>query len=112
MRRMNHPNIIKMYEVYDIENHLALILEHMDGGNLTKRIQNGSISEKKSFKVVHSLLEALVYMHSMNVIHRDLKPTNVMFKSRFLLAEEDSKADVWDRDEEIKLIDFGLCCST
>lgn len=106
---MQHPNIIKMYEVYDIENHVALILENMDGGNLSKRIQKTPIPEKMAYKVVHVLLEALAYMHSKNILHRDLKPTNIMFKSKFKLQEMDN--DPWDRDENVKLIDFGLCCN-
>lgn len=80
---MNHPNIIKMYEVYDIENHVALIMENMDGGNLSKRISKTPIPEKLAYKVLHVILEALAYLHSMNILHRDLKPTNIMFKSRF-----------------------------
>lgn len=38
MRRLRHPNIIRMYEVFDVENHVALVMENMDGGNLTRRI--------------------------------------------------------------------------
>ena len=114
MRRMNHPNIIKMYEVFDIENHVALIMESMNGGNLNKRIALAPYTEKEAFKVIHVILEALAYMHSLRLIHRDVKPTNIMFKNQFQQGKGPGGglggADLGDL-EEVKLIDFGLCAN-
>jgi calcium-dependent protein kinase len=104
MRKLDHPNIVKLYDVFDIDNHLVLVMELMDGGNLSKKIKSGPFMEADAFKVLHGLLEALTYMHRLQIVHRDLKPANIMFK-KILGGGEDMDLDM----EEMKLIDFGLC---
>lgn len=56
------------------------------------------------------MLEALAYMHSLNFLHRDIKPANIMFKKKLKLAEYDDDSAFCQEEEEVKLIDFGLCC--
>jgi calcium/calmodulin-dependent protein kinase I len=63
MRKLKHPNIVQLMDVFDIDNHLVLVMELMDGGNLAKKISKGPFLEKDAFKVLHGLLEALAYMH-------------------------------------------------
>lgn len=104
MRNLDHPNIVKLYDVFDIDNHLVLVMELMDGGNLSKKIQKGAFMEKDAFKVLHGMLEALTYMHRQEIVHRDLKPANIMFK-KILGWGDEPDLDL----EEMKLIDFGLC---
>ena len=92
LQSLNHPNIVKAYEVYESKVNLYVVLEHCSGGDLYSRIP---YSEKQSAKIVGKLLSAIAYMHSRNISHRDIKFENIMFESDH-------------PDAEIKLIDFGL----
>jgi len=92
LQSLDHPNIVKAYEVYENKVNIYLVLENCTGGDLYSR---GPYSEKYSAKIIGKLLSAILHMHNHNITHRDLKFENVMFESN---AE----------DAEIKLIDFGL----
>jgi serine/threonine protein kinase len=106
MKKMDHPNIVKLFDVFDVDNHIVLVMELMDGGNLGKKIKRGAFEEQDALKVVHSIFEAIAYMHRFNVVHRDLKPANIMFK-KVLGGVEEGDLEM----EEMKLIDFGLCAN-
>ena len=114
---VDHPNIVNLIDVYDNANHLILVLELMDGGNLSKMIKKrSSVPEKEAFKVIHGIFEALSYLHRLNIVHRDLKPANIMFKiednpDAANILESDV-SDVSDPQETVrvtKVVDFGLC---
>jgi len=107
MRNLNHPNIVQLYDVFDVDNHLILVMELMDGGNLSKKIKKGAFEEKDAFRVVHGIFEAIAYMHRLKVVHRDLKPANIMFKKILGGGEDGDDLDM----EEMKIIDFGLCAN-
>lgn len=98
MRKFNHPNIAKLYEVFDTDNHLVLVLEFMDRGNLSKKIKQGKIPEQQALLMIRPIFDALAYMHRLRVVHRDLKPANLMFKS-----SDNGEYEI------LKVIDFGLC---
>ena len=79
MRKLRHPNIIRMYEVYENESYVHLVLEYLKGGELLHRLQTkGTYCEKDATMVFKCLLEAINYSHSLNVVHRDLKPENLI----------------------------------
>ena len=81
MRKLNHPNIIKLIEVYESFNNIHLVLEHLNGGELFERIkQRGQYGEQDAAIIMRCILRALVAMHSKNIVHRDLKPENMLFK--------------------------------
>ena len=92
LQSLDHPNIVKAYEVYETSINIYLVLEHCSGGDLYSRVP---YSEKDSAKIVGKLLSAVSHMHRHNVTHRDLKFENIMFESK-------------EPNAEIKLIDFGL----
>ena len=98
MRVLDHPNLLKMFYCYDYRTYVVLVLEHIDGGTLADKIKANSITTQKALQYTHDILESLAYMHSLNIIHRDIKSTNVMFKK--------IKGENF---ETLKLIDFGLC---
>ena len=76
---MDHPNIVKLYEVYENEEYLFLVMEYLkDGDMMTQFNKKGLFSEKEASIIIYKLLQALKYCHSMNIIHRDLKPENIM----------------------------------
>ena len=94
MRIVNHVNIVRLYEAYEDQLFLHLVMENCTGGNIFERIsQNGPFSEENASNLMKQLLETVEYLHSNNIAHRDLKPENLMYES------VDS--------ELVKICDFG-----
>mmetsp|Transcript_16944 Transcript_16944/g.18999 ORF Transcript_16944/g.18999 Transcript_16944/m.18999 type:complete len:592 (+) Transcript_16944:244-2019(+) len=94
MKILDHPYIIKMYEVYESENHIHMVLEYLEGGELFEKVKkNGQYSEEKAARIMKQFLKALQYLHAKNIVHCDLKPENVLLGAR---------------DTDVKLADFGL----
>mmetsp|Transcript_8047 Transcript_8047/g.11500 ORF Transcript_8047/g.11500 Transcript_8047/m.11500 type:complete len:449 (-) Transcript_8047:112-1458(-) len=91
MSKLDHPYIIRLFQVYQHQTNLWLICELCTGGDLTSR----KLSEPKVTLVMEQILSGLVYLHRNNVLHRDLKLENVLYKHS-------------GADSEIRLIDFGL----
>lgn len=67
LKSMDHPNIVKMLEVYESRINIYIVLENCEGGDLYSRVP---YSEKSSAKIIGKLLSALAYMHEHNVCHR------------------------------------------
>ena len=80
MNALDHPHIIKLFELYDEPKRMMLVMELVTGGELFDRIvAKGSYTEKDAAEVMKTLCQALSYMHSKNVVHRDLKPENILY---------------------------------
>lgn len=95
LRRLNHPAIIKLYEYFEDDRKLYLVLEKCNGGELFDQIsQKKTLNEGISAKICKQLFSAVLYLHENFIVHRDIKPENIML--------EDS-----DDILNIKLIDFG-----
>jgi calcium-dependent protein kinase len=95
LRSLDHPNIIKIYESFEDDQHFYFVTEYCAGGELYERLTSyGYISEAVAAEYLRQILSVLVYCHSRGIVHRDLKPEN------FLL---DSQAE----DANLKIIDFG-----
>ena len=69
LRSMDHPHIVKCHEVYKYQKQIYVILECCDGGDLYTR---SPYSEKQASKMVSAILSAVEYMHSHNIVHRDV----------------------------------------
>ena len=96
MRSVDHPNIVKLVEVYIDENNVHLVLELCRGGELFEWItKKGKFSENMAKNLVSKLLKAIKHLHDKDICHRDIKPENLLFETK-------------EKDSEIKLIDFGL----
>lgn len=79
MRLISHPNIIKLFEVYEDELYVHLVIEYLSGGELLQRMQcRGVYTEKDALQALEKILKALDYCHSRNIIHRDLKLVNLI----------------------------------
>lgn len=79
LRLLNHPNIIKLYEVYEDDSYIHLVLEYLKGGELYKMLQKKDLySEKDASIIIKGILQALQHCHSLNIVHRDLKPENLI----------------------------------
>jgi len=93
---IDHPNIIKLFEVYETDDHIYLILELMKGGELFDRIVDLEFfTEKEAKEVILPIIDAVNYCHELDIIHRDLKPENLLYESE-------------DEGALIKISDFGL----
>jgi len=93
-----HKNVVRLYEVYESNEFLWLVLELVSGGELFDKIQEVEFySEKDGSRIIEALLRCIMHCHTHHVIHRDLKPENI------LCGTKEFK-DVSD----IKLTDFGL----
>ena len=100
LKATDHPNIIKLYEIFEDSHYMYLIMEECNGGeffdSLAKRAKEKNMyTEKECAKIFKQILEAVNYLHAHGVCHRDLKPENILF------------SNVAD-DSSLKLIDFGL----
>jgi len=96
MRKYNHPNLLKIYEVYETENSIYLVLDLLEGGELFSRLASKVFyDEEKIAKLMTNLLSALNHLHKIKIMHRDLKPENILLKSK-------------ESDTDIVIADFGL----
>ena len=98
--KLDHPNIIKLYEIYENDNYIYLVMELCTGGELFDRIiqkteQGKQFTEKEVANIFQQMMSAINYCHSNKIVHRDLKPENL------LLATQ-------DENSPIKVIDFGM----
>eukprot|EP00939_MAST-03C_sp_MAST-3C-sp1_P002422 g2422.t1 len=95
MKTLDHPNIVKLLEVYQTPYRLFLVMELCTGGELYDALASrGCYTEYDTAKLVEMMLSAIRYCHSKDIVHRDLKLENFVFES--------------PKSTRLKLIDFGL----
>ncbi len=90
--RLNHPNICALHTAVRIGNRLALIMELAEGVPLTDELKNGPLEPRRAVEYACQVLDALAHAHERGVIHRDVKPGNIMIKP----------------GGQAKLVDFGI----
>lgn len=98
MCQLDHPNIVRLEEVYESTNEIYLVQELCLGGELFDRLDEQPdyhYTEGECARLVKHMLSAVRYLHSRGIIHRDLKLENFLFSSTA-------------QDSELKMIDFGL----
>ncbi|XP_041976917.1 serine/threonine-protein kinase fused isoform X2 [Aricia agestis] len=91
-RELNHPNIIRMIDSFETETELVVVTEYAEKELHSILAKEGSLNEDQVKKITWDLVSALYYLHSHRVLHRDLKPQNVLL----------------DSSGKAKLCDFGL----
>lgn len=80
MKMLHHPNVVRLYQVFDTAARLYLILELGSGGDLFDHItKHGRLSDDTSKAYFGQIVAAVDYCHKHRVVHRDLKPENVVF---------------------------------
>ncbi|KAI1788670.1 Pkinase-domain-containing protein [Ganoderma leucocontextum] len=79
MKLMNHPNIMRIYDVYEGDKELYLILEYVEGGELFDFLVNrGRLPPLEALAYFKQIVYGLNYAHTFSIIHRDLKPENIL----------------------------------
>uniref|UniRef100_A0AC35U0U1 Protein kinase domain-containing protein n=1 Tax=Rhabditophanes sp. KR3021 TaxID=114890 RepID=A0AC35U0U1_9BILA len=93
MKQLNHPNIVKLYQVMENETTLYLVLQLCEGGEVFDfLVAHGRMKEKEARTKFRQIVSAVQYLHSKNIIHRDLKAENLLL----------------DGDMNIKIADYGF----
>ena len=95
LRKMDHPNIMRIFDAFENYSDIFIVSEFMEGGELAKRTDNRVMREKEVSNIISQILRGLAYCHSKGVAHRDLKPENAMYETK-------------NGNSTLKLIDFGL----
>lgn len=74
LSKLQHPAIVKLYDLFEFDNRYMVVMEFCKGGPLnTLFFKDNDISEKVIISVIRQLLSALSYMHSLRIVHRDIK---------------------------------------
>ncbi|QID83876.1 serine/threonine protein kinase [Saccharomyces pastorianus] len=93
MKLLSHPNVLSLYDVWETNNNLYLILEYAEKGELFNlMVDRGPLPEREAVKCFRQIVIAISYCHALGIVHRDLKPENLLL----------------DSDYNIKIADFGM----
>ncbi len=92
LARLNHPHIVAVHDFGETGGLFYLLMEYVGGGNLRQRLRDGPLPPEQALAVIPQLCDALEYAHEEGIVHRDVKPENILL----------------DRKGRVKIADFGL----
>ncbi len=94
LAHLQNPYIVTLFDYYESEEGLFLVMEYVDGMELADHINkvSGPIDEKSAIHYFYQILEAFSYAHNKKVVHRDIKPSNILIT----------------KENDIKIMDFGI----
>src|SRR4051794_4032323 len=90
---LNHPNIVAVYDIVSDEDGVLIVMEYVEGRTLRKVMDDGAMPPARAIEVLSGVAAALDHAHEHRVVHRDVKPANVL---------------IADRDGAVKLTDLGI----
>ena len=95
LKSLDHPNILKIFEVFEDDKSFSIVTEICSGGELFERIiASRGFSENKAAIYLYQIMSGVLTCHEKGIVHRDLKPENILFSTE-------------DEDSALKIIDFG-----
>lgn len=93
LKFLNHPNIIKFFEIFENDKYIFMVLEYADKDDMFKFLKkNGKFKEHDFIPILAQILNGLHYLHSQHILHRDIKLDNILFNS----------------EGQVKICDFGV----
>jgi serine/threonine protein kinase len=92
LARLNHPNIVQVYDFGRTDEYFYFVMEYVDGVNLRALIRDHKLDPEAALKIVPQICEALQFAHDEGIVHRDIKPENILV----------------DKKGRVKIADFGL----
>jgi serine/threonine protein kinase len=92
LARLNHPNIVTVYDFGETNGLYYLLMEFVDGMSLRQLLQTRKLAPEEALVIVPSICEALQYAHEQGIVHRDIKPENILL----------------DKQGRVKIADFGI----
>lgn len=97
LKTVDHPNVVKLVDVFEDERHWCLVMELMQGGELFDQIlEKEFFSEAEAREATKVIIEAIQYCHNQGIVHRDIKPENLLLYSKEMGISS------------LKIADFGL----
>ncbi len=91
--KLNHPNVVQVYDIGTYEDRHFIVMEYIRGKTLKQLIQQrGALHKEEAISIMKQLLSAILEAHKHNIIHRDIKPQNILVKD----------------DGTVKITDFGI----
>lgn len=95
LRNLDHPNVVRIYELFESPHRYYLVMEYCKGGELLEMIsKKRRFSEQQAAQIMRQLFSVVGFLHAKGIVHRDLKPENILLEDR-------------DEDLLIKIVDFG-----
>ena len=92
LARLNHPNIVAVYDFGQADGLYYLLMEYVDGLNLRQLERSGGVTAQEALKIIPAICDALQYAHNHGIVHRDIKPENLLL----------------NQGGQVKIADFGL----
>jgi tRNA A-37 threonylcarbamoyl transferase component Bud32 len=92
LARLNHPNIVTIYDFGEVDGLYYFTMEYVDGKNVRELLETGELTPPLALKVITQVCDALQYAHDEGFVHRDIKPENILL----------------DKKGRVKIADFGL----
>ena len=89
---LSHPNIVTLFDFGEVAGQFYLVMEFVEGASLEARLQDGPIPSEEAVRIVTQVCDALQFAHDKGVVHRDIKPGNILLSA----------------DGTVKVADFGL----
>jgi serine/threonine protein kinase len=114
MNELQHPNIVKFADVKKTKKHFYIVMEFCNGGELEKALEKYQLKYGKPFSeeivqhLMRQIIDAIKYIHNLNIIHRDIKTENIMVN----FENEVDQINLNMMNAKAKLIDFGISCYT
>ncbi|KAJ5079249.1 sterile20-like kinase isoform b-related [Anaeramoeba ignava] len=102
LRRCKHKNIIKYFHTFSKDGEIWIIMEYCAGGSLADLIKKKSLNEKQIAYISREVLEGIEFLHSLNIIHRDIKASNILLTEDGQPKISDFGVSVWMSSEEKK----------
>jgi len=82
MKKVHHANVLRLFEVFETDETIALVMELVNGGELFyKIVEKGNYSEQDAANIVLQMIQGVKYLHDTGICHRDLKPENLLCSS-------------------------------